>query len=58
MPDSWKGIIAGFIATVVISLIFVSFNALGVFPDLDIVHLIDQLGSIQRGAASLPASLS
>ena len=51
MPDSWKGIIAGFIATVVISLIFVSFNALGVFPDLDIVHLIDQLGSIQRGAA-------
>jgi hypothetical protein len=51
MPDSWKGIIAGFIATVIISLIFVAFNALGVLPDLDIVHLIDQLGSIQRGAA-------
>jgi hypothetical protein len=51
MPDSWKGIIAGFVATVVISLIFVGFNALGVLPDLDIVHLIDQLGSVQRGAA-------
>jgi hypothetical protein len=51
MPDSWKGIIAGFVATVVISLIFVAFNALGVFPELDIVHLIDQLGSVQRGAA-------
>jgi hypothetical protein len=51
MPYSWKGIIAAFIATVVISAIFVAFNAMGVFPELDIVHLIDQLGSVQRGAA-------
>jgi len=51
MPDSWKGIIAGFIATVVISAIFVAFNAMGVLPELDIVHHIDQLGSVQRGAA-------
>jgi hypothetical protein len=51
MPSSWKGIIAGFIATVIISVIFATFNAIGVLPELDIVHLIDQLGSVQRGAA-------
>ena len=51
MPYSWKGIIAAFVATVVISLIFVGFNALGILPELDIVHLIDALGSVQRGAA-------
>src|SRR5215213_1628784 len=51
MPQSWKGIIAGFIATVVISAIFMTSNAMGVLPELDIVHWIDQLGSVQRGAA-------
>jgi hypothetical protein len=51
MPYSWKGIIAAFFATVVISAIFMAFNAMGVLPELDIVHWIDQLGSVQRGAA-------
>jgi hypothetical protein len=51
MPLSLKGFIAGFIATGVISLIFVGFDTIGVFPELDIVSLIDQLGSIQRGSA-------
>lgn len=51
MPDSGKGIIAGFIATVLISAIFMLFNAIGVYPELDIVHLIDQLGSVARTGA-------
>ena len=51
MPYSWKGIIAAFVATVAISLIFGAFNAIGILPELDIVHLIDALGSVQRGAA-------
>lgn len=51
MPAGWKGIIAGFVATLVLSLIFVTFNAMGVLPQLDIVTLIDRLGSIGRIAA-------
>lgn len=51
MPDSVKGTIAGFIATAVISAIFMLFNAVGVLPELDIVHLIDQLGSVARTGA-------
>ena len=51
MPNSWKGVIAGFFATVILSAIMVLFNALGILPQLDIVGLIDHLGSIQRVAA-------
>src|SRR5262245_45384503 len=51
MPDSMKGIISGFIATVAITAIFLMFNAAGVLPELDIVHLIDQLGSVARTGA-------
>jgi uncharacterized protein DUF6789 len=51
MPNSWKGVIAGFFATVILSAIFVFFGYIGVLPQLDIVTLIDRLGSIGRGAA-------
>lgn len=51
MPNSWKGVIAGFFATVVLSAVIMVFNALGILPQLDIVGLIDHLGSIQRVAA-------
>ena len=51
MPSSWKGVIAGFFATIILALILIAFNALGILPELDIVHLIDTLGSIQRVAA-------
>ena len=51
MPASWKGIIAGFVATIVLSLIFATLNAIGILPQLDIVTLIDRLGSIGRVAA-------
>lgn len=51
MPNSWKGIIAGFIATLALSAIIVAFNSLGILPQLDIVAHIDRLGSIQRVAA-------
>jgi hypothetical protein len=51
MPHSWKGVISGFFATIILSAIFVFFNAIGVLPQLDIVSLIDRLGSIGRAAA-------
>jgi hypothetical protein len=51
MPNSWKGVISGFFATVVLSAVIALFNALGILPQLDIVGLIDKLGSIQRVAA-------
>jgi hypothetical protein len=51
MPNSWKGMIAGFFATVVLSAVIVVFNSLGILPQLDIVSHIDRLGSIQRIAA-------
>ena len=51
MPNSWKGVIAGFFATVILSAVIMLFNALGILPQLDIVGLIDHLGSIQRVAA-------
>ena len=51
MPNSWKGVIAGFFATVVLSALIVLFNTLKILPELDIVHLIDKLGSIQIAAA-------
>jgi MFS family permease len=51
MPNSWKGVIAGFLATTVLSAIMLLFNAAGVLPQLDIVEHIDKLGSIQRAAA-------
>ncbi|HET7681980.1 MAG TPA: DUF6789 family protein [Xanthobacteraceae bacterium] len=51
MPNSWKGVIAGFFATVILSAIFLSFKALGILPELDIVQHIDKLGSIQMAAA-------
>jgi hypothetical protein len=51
MPHSWKGVIAGLVATLVLSALFIVFHATGMFPDLDIVTLIDHLGSIGRGGA-------
>jgi len=50
MPHSTKGVIAGFIATVVISVIMLLLTAMGL-PQFDIVTLIDRLGSIGRGGA-------
>jgi hypothetical protein len=51
MPHSWKGVIGGFVGSVVLAILFVMFHATGLFPDLDIVTLIDHLGSIGRGGA-------
>jgi hypothetical protein len=51
MPSSWKGVIAGFFATCVLTGIMLLFSAAGVLPELDIVGHIDKLGSIQRAAA-------
>jgi hypothetical protein len=51
MPNSWKGVIAGLVATLVLSAIFMVLNAANILPDLDIVTLIDHLGSIGRGGA-------
>jgi MFS family permease len=51
MPSGPKGVIAGFIATVILSALILLFNVLGVLKELDIVEHIDKLGSIQRVAA-------
>jgi hypothetical protein len=51
MPSSWKGIIAGLLATILLSLIILAFHTAGILPELDIVTLIDNLGSINRGQA-------
>lgn len=51
MPNSWKGVIAGFIATVALSALILLFNAMGVLKELDIIEHIDKLGSIQKAAA-------
>lgn len=50
MPHSTKGVIAGFIATVVMSIVMLLLNAAGL-TQADIVGLIDRLGSIGRGGA-------
>jgi hypothetical protein len=51
MPQSWKGVVAGFIATVVLSIIMLAMDAAGMPPQYNIVTLIDNLGSIGRGGA-------
>ena len=51
MPSSWKGVIAGFVATLVLAALIVFFNTANVLTELDIIHHIDKLGSIQRAAA-------
>jgi hypothetical protein len=50
MPHSTKGVIAGFIATVVVSVVMLLLSALEL-TQFDIVTLIDRLGSIGRGGA-------
>ncbi len=50
MPHSTKGVIAGFIATVVMSAAMLMLSAMGL-TQFDIVTLIDRLGSIGRGGA-------
>jgi hypothetical protein len=51
MPNQFKGVLAGFVATVVISAIFLLLDTIEILMDLDIVTLIDHLGSIGRGSA-------
>ena len=51
MPNSWKGIIAGFCATVVLSILINFFHVTNTLTELDIVGHIDKLGSIARTAA-------
>jgi Family of unknown function (DUF6789) len=51
MPHSTKGLIAGFIATVVVTVAMVLHRSLGIAPQVDVVGLIDRLGSIGRNGA-------
>jgi hypothetical protein len=51
MRHELKGIIAGFVATALISAIFLLLDTAEILMDLDIVTLIDRLGSVGRGAA-------
>lgn len=51
MPSGLKGVIAGFIATLILSALILVFNNQGILKELDIVEHIDSLGSVQRLAA-------
>lgn len=51
MPMGWKASIAGLAGSLVLSAIFVMFKASGMFEQLDVITLIDRLGSIGRTAA-------
>ena len=51
MPMGWKASIAGLIGSFVLAAIFVLFKSSGMFEQLDVITLIDRLGSIGRTAA-------
>ncbi|MEX0752140.1 MAG: DUF6789 family protein [Xanthobacteraceae bacterium] len=51
MPHSTKGVIAGLLATIVLSVAMLLQSAMGIAPQVDIIGLIDRLGSIGRGGA-------
>jgi hypothetical protein len=51
VPQSWKGVIAGFIATAVLSVIMMVMDGAGFNPQFNIVTLLDNLGSIGRAGA-------
>ena len=51
MPHSWKGSIAGLAGSLVLAALFWLFQATSVFAELDVITLIDRLGSIGRAGA-------
>jgi hypothetical protein len=51
MTNSMKGMIAGFIATLVLSALLMLKSSLALAPHLNIIHLLTQMGSIGRVAA-------
>jgi hypothetical protein len=51
VPHSWKGSIAGLAGSLVLAAFFLLFQASSVFVELDVITLIDRLGSIGRVGA-------
>ncbi len=51
MPGSWRGAVAGLVATLALVIILNVQTALGVMPQAHIITLLSSLGSIGRGGA-------
>jgi len=51
MSNSLRGMLAGFVATLVLSGILILKSQLGLWPELNIIRLLTNLGSIQTVAA-------
>lgn len=51
MSNSMRGMIAGFIATLVLSALLLLKGSMGIAPELNIIRLLVSLGSIQEVAA-------
>jgi hypothetical protein len=51
MSNSLRGMVAGFIATVVLSVILIIKSHLGLWPEVNLIRLLVSLGSIQTVAA-------
>ena len=51
MPSSWKASIAGLAGSLILSAFFLVFQASSVLVELDVITLIDRLGSIGRAGA-------
>jgi hypothetical protein len=51
MSNSMRGMIAGFVATLVLSALLLLKSTMNIVPELNIIRLLVSLGSIQVGAA-------
>src|SRR5829696_5952129 len=51
MPNELKGVIAGFVATLVLSGLMILNSAIGLMPQIDIVRLLTTLGTLTPASA-------
>src|SRR3954470_2391757 len=51
MPDALKGLIAGFVATLVLSGLMIFNSTIGLMPQIDIVRLLTTLGTLTTASA-------
>jgi hypothetical protein len=51
MPNALKGVIAGFVATLVLSVLMIFNSTIGLMPQIDIVRLLTTLGTLTTASA-------
>src|SRR5215208_8140619 len=51
MPNALKGVIAGFVATLVLSALMILNSTIGLMPQIDIVRLLTTLGTLTTASA-------